>query len=387
MNAKKIILTLLLLSVVGWLGYLVSGQMEKVTKDIYIGFSGEARSNSLFAARLFLKRMGIPAEKVDVYELENLPSIDTVIIINTYRSSLTEERIKKILAWVERGGHLVTVIGDVYDEDDPDILQSILDVRSEDTRYLKNEFFNQKDDKDDSEFDPRAEITLKGLDKKYILNVKYIDPIKTNNEADEKVLVKGVVYLINRVYGEGLITISSDLNFAENRNIEDEDHAELFWQIVHFKHKHIGNVWLLNSDDVPALSSWLWNYAWQLILTLIVFLGLWLYSLSPRLGPIIPNKELNRRRLLEHIQASGHFFWNKDQQDKLIESSQQSVLQKMSTLFPAWHQLGVDEQIKLVSEYSGLPAEELGPLLYSSKQRSMDEFIHLVQQLEMIRKI
>jgi len=124
-----------------------------------------------------------------------------------------------------------------------------------------------------------------------------------------------------------------------------------------------------------------------LVLTIVLFLALWLYSLSPRLGPVIPKESLDRRRLLEHIQASGHFFWKRNEQARLIESSQQSVLQKMGTLFPAWHQLNVDEQLKLLGEYTGQSIDELRPLLYSSEQRSMDEFVHLVQQIESIRKI
>jgi len=384
---KKYIFIFIGVLVVAGLAYLVSGRLEKKTKEVDIGFTGEARSNSLYAARLFLKKMGIPAQKVNIYQLENLPSTKTVILINTYRSSLSEARIDQLLEWAERGGHLITIIGKSYDEDDVDLLQSRLSIRPSDRRYFRNEFDEKKEKDSDEEYDPKAYISLKGLDKKYAINVSHLDPIATNNEADDKVFLRDVLYLINRQYGKGIITVASDLDFAENKNIEDEDHAELFWQIVHFKNKQIENVWLLNEDEMPSLSSWLWEYAWQLVLTILLFLALWLYSLSPRLGPVIPKESLDRRRLLEHIQASGYFFWKQNEQARLIESSQQSVLQKMGTLFPAWHQLNVDEQLKLLGEYTGQSIDELRSLLYSSEQRSMDEFVHLVQQIESIRKI
>lgn len=392
MNIKAIIITLLTSLVLGGIVYSFYDKFEKVTEDIDIGFSGEARSNPLYASRLFLKKMGIPAERVDIYRLEDLPSTKTVILVNTYRSTLSTKRIEKLLEWVDRGGHLITIIAPDYTEteEEKDLLQSTLKIKAEDTRYFDSEYEDdQSDDKntdDDEGYDPINDVTLKGLDKKYGLNIYQMDPIDSNNEADEKVMVKGSVFLVNRAYGEGMVSISSDLEFAENSNIEDEDHAEFFWQLVHRKHASPENVWLLNSDDMPALWEWLWQYAWQFILTSLIFLALWLYSLSHRFGPTIPSRELDRRRLLEHIQASGYFFWKKNQQDKLIDSSRQVVLQKLGTLFPAWHQLSVDEQLALASEYTELPEKKLRPLLFENRKLSMDEFIQFVQQLEEIRR-
>ena len=76
-------------------------------KDIeeYTGFRGEARSNHLFAARVFLKRMGIPAEKKD--GLFKLPSTDSVILIDTERATLPQKTLDELMQWVKRGGHLI----------------------------------------------------------------------------------------------------------------------------------------------------------------------------------------------------------------------------------------------------------------------------------------
>lgn len=393
-NIKAILLTLLISLILGAIVYSFYDKFEKVTEEINIGFNGEARSNPLYASRLFLKKMGIPAERVDIYRLEDLPSTKTVILINTYRSTLSTKRIEKLLEWVDRGGHLITIIAPDYieTEEGGDILQSTLKIKAEDTRYFDGEYEDDKSDdsksdKDsDEDYDPVNYVALKGLDKKYALNFYQMDPIDSDNDSDEKVMVKGSVFLLNRTYGDGMVSIASDLEFAENNYIEDEDHAEFFWQLVHRKHANPENVWLLNSDDMPALWEWLWQYAWQLILTLFVFLALWLYSLSHRFGPTIAVQELDRRRLLEHIQASGYFFWKKNQQNKLIESSRQVVLQKLGTLFPAWRRLNVDEQLTLASEYTGLAIDKLRPLLFESRKLSMDEFIQLVQQLEEIRR-
>lgn len=389
---KKPLISILLLLVLAAIIYGLHDKFEKVTKEIDIGFTGEARTNPLFASRLFLKKMGIPAEPIDIYRLENLPGIKTIIVIDTYRSTLSSRRIDQLMAWVKRGGHLITIINPDFEdteENTGDPLQNHLNIQADNTRYFDDENFDSEscdNPSQDEVFDYSVQVSLKGLPKCYTLNIEQFHPIHSNATNDEVIHIDGSAFLLNRSYGDGLISIASDLEFAENNHIAEANHAEFFWQLVHRKYSLPENVWLLNSDDMPALWEWLWQHAWQLILTLSLLLFLWLYGLSHRFGPIIPSKALDRRRLLEHIQASGHFFWKQNQQDKLINSCRQGVLQKLGSHFPAWHQLDINQQLKLASEYSELPIDKLRPLLFGKHKLSMEEFVHAVQQLEEIRK-
>ena len=50
---------------------------ELVDTEEQVGFQGEAKTNDLLAARLFLRRMGVPAERRD--SLQRLPDTDTVL--------------------------------------------------------------------------------------------------------------------------------------------------------------------------------------------------------------------------------------------------------------------------------------------------------------------
>ncbi|MCK5726057.1 MAG: hypothetical protein KAH22_04420 [Thiotrichaceae bacterium] len=401
----RIILGVLVVGLISFGGFLYSSQcVETKTKEIDIGFRGEARSNSLYASRLFLKKMGIPAEKVDIYHLRDLPSKKTVILINTYRSTLVNYQINQLMDWVKGGGHLITVVIPERDiGEEGDLLQMKLGINTEEIYNFKSHFLEKQNEqlkkdkkagkkvsKNKVEFDPTFKVSFKDSEKTYGLDFLTIDPLSIledkTKKSDEIIMVDEAAYLLNRQYGKGLISIASDLDIIENRMIEDEDHAEFFWQLVHRKHRTIDNVWLINTDEMPSLIAWLWGYGWQIILTLSLFLVFWLYSLSHRLGPVIPSEALNRRRLLEHIQASGYFFWKKNQQDKLINSSQQAALQKIGKLFPEWSQLTVDEQLALASEYTDIPIKELSPLLFENKTLTIDEFIQRIQQLEAIRK-
>ena len=66
MNAQRwlfgIFGTLLLVASVVWF----TSSFEFKELEEHVGFRGEAKTNSLYAARLFLKRMGIPAERQDL---------------------------------------------------------------------------------------------------------------------------------------------------------------------------------------------------------------------------------------------------------------------------------------------------------------------------------
>lgn len=394
MSLKRIIIGVFLLVVLG-IAYMAHDKFERVTKELDLGFKGEARSNSLYASRLFLKAMGIPAEKVELYALDNLPAVDTVIIINTHRTTLSKTRIEKLLKWVEQGGHLLTIAVPRYLEEDgyEDVLQRELGVSIARAYYLANANVDNKasqnDDDDGGEDDeddqpPIVNITLAGLDKNYTIAMNSFYPIESEGKHAERVQVHDKTFLLNRPYGDGLVSLISDLELAENNWIEEYDHAEFFWQLIHRHHASPRNVWLLNSDDMPPLWQWLWQYGSAFIITLLLLSLLWFYGIAQRFGPLIPQPALDRRRILEHIQASGYFLWRHDQQ-QLIHSSRESVQQKFATLFPAWHQLNQQEQLEFASEYSKLSTDELQHLLYEEKPLSADAFTRLIQQLEKLR--
>jgi hypothetical protein len=392
MSVKKIIIAMLLLAILG-IVYMARDKFERVTEEIDIGFKGEARSNSLYASRLFLKAMGIPAEKVELYALDNLPAADTVLVINTHRTTLSTARIDKILRWVEQGGHLLTIAAPNYLEEDgyKDALQHKLGVSIVRAYYLTNankqsngeNAQNEQDETDDDQ-PSTVSVALAGIDKTYTVAMDSFYPIQSKTQQGEQIQLFNRTFLLNKPYGNGLVSLISDLELIENNWIEEYDHAEFFWQLIHRHHASPRNVWLLNSDDMPPLWQWLWQYASAFIITLLLLSLLWFFGIAQRFGPLIPQPVLDRRRILEHIQASGYFLWQHDQQ-QLIQSSRESVQQKFATLFPAWHQLNQQEQLKYASEYSKLSIDELQYLLYEEKKLSADGFTLLIQQLEKLR--
>ena len=242
MKLQPILITLLVALVLttGTFWFLKTYEYKAV--DEYVGLRGEANSNPLFAARLFLQRMGIPAERKD--SLQTLPPLDTVLLLDTPDDTLSRQKMDNILTWVERGGHLIT---------------------------------------------HSANLPLE----------EYVIP-----ENEEWLAIQR---------GKGFITLVADLERIENPAIGDAEraNAKFLWQLVHKHHAVPAGVWLIHQDAMPPLWQLIWKHAWALVLTLALLLPLTLLALSPRFGPLIPKPEPDRRRILEHIHASGLFMWQR----------------------------------------------------------------------------
>jgi hypothetical protein len=374
MQFKSIFIKSLLIICIGGIAYMLFNKLEKVEETIEVGFMGEARSNPLYASRLFLKRMGIAAQRVELYQLDHLPNINTVIVIDTYRYKLSKSRIIQLLAWVKRGGHLLSiVVPDRLTEDRPDQLQAQLAISIDQVQhFIAN---NQQ-----------QEVYLPSVKRTYTLDLKQINVmhLQLNQQTDQLIHLQEQPFLLHRNYGEGLISLISSLDFAHNSNLELADHAEFLWQILHRLHTQPDTIWLLNSEAMPALWQWLWQAAWQLTLTLSLILALYLYALSHRMGPILDIPVLNRRRILEHIQASGYFFWKTKQQHHLIDSSRMAVLKQLAVHFPTWLRLTQTQQLHLLSQHIHFSTAQLQQILFSPKHYSSHEFTQLIQQLNSI---
>ena len=369
--------------------YRLYNRLEMVESVTKITLQGEARKNPLYAARIFLNRMGIPAEtKQSLQGLKALPDTNSVLLISSKRSTLSREATNNLYAWIEKGGHLIARTShsndffyknskneDNYQSSDP--LQNLLSLKTGESIRLDDE---------------KPNIQLQGSKRPLQLNIKGFNPIIYLDEdlahADEVIEIEQNIFMLRRPIGEGMITLVPDFAFIDNRNIRKADHAEILWQLVHGL-KQPESVWLIHNDEMPALWRLIWNKAPALIITLTIMLILWLRSASHRFGPLIPKAPESRRSLLEHIQASGHFYWKHQQKGKLIASTREALNQRLALTHPGWKQLSNAEKITQLATRLERPEDEIQQLLfdpnYAVKKNQNEEFTQLVKQLEQIR--
>ncbi len=405
-------IALLIAVLVGFGVYQFYQTHEYKEKTIHTGFLGEARKNQFYASRLFLKRMGIDTQtRESIQDVLTLPSTDTVLVITTRRTTLSPRRTDEIIDWVKSGGHLIGLAtrdwiysGSLKDEDEdfeedelsPDPLQRFMGVRtrsrissdesSDEVESIIDEFLDEEDSK------TIHQIKLVGLDKALSLNSPSYRPIVVSQERrskTEEVPLFAGNFLVRQKIGEGMVTLVSDLDFIQNDEIEEHDHAEIFWQLIHGLHKPIDQptrVWLIHNDEMPSLWALIWQYSWAFILSLGLLFIAWMMKSTRRFGPMIPKQEEDRRSLMEHISSSGNFYWKHNKKQKLVESSRGALMHRLSQIHPGWAQRTEEERVKILAEQVSMEPKAVHRLLHEPDIEQADEFTQLIRQLDKIRK-
>ncbi len=449
MNKKTALLIVLLVSLlIGFAVYSFYQTHEYKEVEIRTGFHGEARKNPLYAARLFLKRMGIPTvTKESVQGMGAFPDKDTVIIINSNRSSLSEQRTAAILDWVKSGGHLIahaTSDWSYFGKDDKpssetdeasddendgqhdkgqddeadyedeinevmekrpsrDPLQRMLGIRTGKRVSFYSEFWDDEDSDDEDEsiadvfttkLDKKKEhkIKLKNSSRELIIQSNWFYPLildKQHAGKSEQIKIDDHNFIIRQQLGKGMVTLVSDLSFINNYTLEKADHAEILWQLLHGLDDNIsqpGEVWLINNDEMPSLWTLMWRYGWAFLASIILLFLAWLLQSSRRFGPVIPKLAEDRRSLNEHISSSGNFYWKHNKKQLLVESSRQALMQRLAHTHPGWTQMQDDEQVRVLAEQTSMRPELIHKLLHDNSIEQSEEFTYLIRQLEKIRK-
>lgn len=390
MKWQNLIISLLaiVVFVVGCLWFLQNYELKEI--DNYTGYRGEARSNDLFAARLFLKRMGIPASRED--GLIKLPDTDTVIVLDTGRYTMSPQKMQNLLAWVEAGGHLITRARVDYateeeaaaeDEDEKiateqrDLLQQALQVEVGDHHLL---------DEEELPFS----LQLAQQPKPLKLEIDFFNELITKNPAAQAYQAAKKNFLLQIPRGQGLISLAATLEFIENHRLDTAEHAEFFWWLLHSHQPQFKQVWLVNHDTLPNLNTLLRQYAWPVLGMSALLLVAIFWALMPRFGAFIPEPTPERRRILEHIKASGQFMWQRQAQGKeqLLAATRYAIRQAARTHIPGWQWLEPQQQIEQLAHYLQLKPDHYPSLhqLLTAPRLSDAEFIRLVQLANSLRK-
>lgn len=377
----------------GLLWFLNNFKLEEV--DEYVGFRGEARSNNLYAARTFLQRMGIPSERRD--NLTRLPDSDTVILLNTQRYTLSGKRMEQLLNWVENGGHLITRarLGKADERDDEkqrdrdieerDLLQSTLGISVLQQVVL-----------DDNEGETPFPLTLTGVADPLMVDLPFLHNLMADDATPHHLTYtpenggaeQQATWMLQKSYGAGQVTLASSLDFVENYALDRADHARILWHLVHRDNPE-PRVWLLHQTRLPSLPERLIQHAWAVLLSLFLLLLFSFWALMPRFGNLIPSPPPERRRILEHIRASGRFMWKQGNRQHgrtaLIAAGRAAIEDTVQRRFPAWQTLTPEARLAYLTPLTGLDTTRLHTLLTQDTLNEQD-FITLMQVAERIRK-
>jgi hypothetical protein len=346
--------------------WFLSG-FERVPATVHVGMSGEARLRPFLAAERFAERMGLPAR-----ELRALPELDQlgeggVLIMPRQRQSIGSRQAAELTGWVAGGGHLI-VEAEFQGTRDPllDLLRIARVAGGESSRK------------------PVA-VEIPGGPRKLTVETFSHGRLDAQGQAPRfRVGVPGAEQILTIAHGKGLVTAALDLQFARNRHIGEHDHAELLWQLLTLQPAQE----LLVFHHPQRLSLWgfLVEHARSALIAAAALLALWLWRIGPRYGTVQPDPLPARRRLLDHLRASGRYFWSRGLRARLADAARDAALRRVARAYPDFAVETPAEQCTRLIALAGLSradAEQLLDAAARHEPRGAD-FIRLVHSAQRV---
>lgn len=307
---------------------------EQVEHEVRFGYSPEARTNDYLAATRFLNAMGIPASDMPAPTPQStLPARGEVLLMTSKRLTLDRATREVLLDWVRGGGYLIisartqTVVdglGDLFDE--------FNEVTASGDKLFEQLGIEQLEVEDAES--RRVTVWLDDMD----VPIQVEFDRNTRLSAGDGPLQalagdEAGAVLLGGTLGDGHVSVIADRKLLHNRRIGEDDNALLLWHLVNL-YGPAAAVRVVSDDDMPALPVWLWEHARELLLSVLLLALLALYAASRRFGPLRPLAEPQRRRLVEHLRASGAFQWRYQYSGALLQAVQNDVRHEMAIKHP-----------------------------------------------------
>jgi hypothetical protein len=278
---------------------------------------------------------------------------------------------------VEAGGHLLVVIWTIGAEGGEDALLDPLGIEQ-----VENELENSKEwEKVYDETGHVATVTAFGEPLKV-----HFDPRFAFKEAPPSALLEVRdeygLHALAMPLGKGRLTVLTDVDFLYNGSIGNNDHAAFAWHLFHVS----GNrpqVWVVRGEDIPALATLTWQHGRAMVIAAAVLLAVLLWSRMGRFGPVLPAPPLARKRLGEHIVASGWFLWRQGLSEPLLTGVREAIIERVRVQRGSDAGGATGDQL---AQMTRMPAPAVRRALAVQATREESEFIETVRILETVRK-
>ena len=292
----------------------------------WVGMGPEAQRDPYLAFTRLLEKLDTNARASDKpSSLETAPEGSVIFLASRRLVYMSNERIAKIVAWVERGGTLV-VEAEPPSIDDP-LLEALgMDRDRPDPAEARKSMRARPPARKSSvtTFDWDASGTALRVD-----FGRFAVPLFQSRAHGDHVAARldKDVLAIAFPQKAGRVVVLGSFAFLRNTAIGELDHAELGWQLA--SHKP-GGALLFLKPPRAALGEWLLEEAWPVLIAASLLLATWLVRVIPRFGPLAPADAPPRRRLGEHIAATGRFLWSRGESAFLLQAARERVWRAVS---------------------------------------------------------
>ncbi|EJM83844.1 MULTISPECIES: DUF4350 domain-containing protein [unclassified Pseudomonas] len=351
--------------------------------DIDHGPSPEAQANPYLAAEHFLRKQGLTVGHAN--SLDVLPTLDPrqhSLLLLGDRQNMTPRQIDQVMNWTRAGGRLLFIAESLWDEktgQSNDLLLDRVQVHQSLSKDLK-------DPPPATGEDPYPNLTKLYLEDEDAPAYATFDTAfhleDPNNLAQAWANSGKATHMMQLNQGLGSIIVVTDADLWKTPAIDEYDNAWLLWYLTADT-----QVTLLFNTDHDSLLTLLLRYFPQALVALIALIGLGLWHVGVRHGPLIEPAPRARRQLQEHLRASADFILRRSGQDSLLQALQQDILRRVRRRHPGFDQLGVAEQWLVLAHLTGQPTRAISQAMSPRpKQRlSSVEFSRQVAHLQTLR--
>lgn len=348
----------------GWLYF----NFERVPERELVGYQGEAARNPLLALTRLLERMGSSVRPMA--RITDLDSLDpgTTLIIARGRRGITRQRAERLLAWARAGGHLIV---EAERPRDRDVLLDALQVTRRDSSAKPGK--------------TPAEIELPHVDKRMRVQIDTSIELADREKRARNTKADGVATpVLHFALQRGRGTVLPSFAFMRNDSIGQHDHATFAWALVQFM-PSTSSVVIAPRFERPSLIAWLAREARAPLFAGAALLALWLWRVSVRFGPLEPERMRERRRLLDHLRASGHFLWSAGAGPRLLAAAREACLQRIARTRPGLADLPPAERRMRFAALTQLEPAEVEEALTADALHA-HEFTRAVRALQRIEE-
>ncbi len=384
MKHSHIIISFIIISILVLIVSWFYNNFKYVSETVEVGYQGEARENPILAAERFLERMGTHVRSYILNDdmiwdvLEHLLILEDTLILLRNGLHLTEDQQSSLLRWTQAGGHLI-----IAAQPNDALLKKFRITLSK-----KNFNANQID-----QISPIA-FNWQGYPLQVTFNPNY--DLQSFYTPYRKISDKFGTYAIFYHFSQGYITILSDWAFIKNNKIGEYDNAQFLWHLVNLRSTR--QVALLRNQnletdstdsktEMPSLWQLLWTNMSAIVISAILLLLFWLWAISRRFGCLLPDPPRARRRLLEHIEASGQFLWRQEQAVILLTTTRKVLLKRIESVYPDWIRLSPRKLSQKLAQISDFSAAEIEAALQETTIKTEIAFTRAIQVLTQIGKI
>ncbi|HEX2826499.1 MAG TPA: DUF4350 domain-containing protein [Burkholderiales bacterium] len=316
---------------------------EEVTVREFVGFSGEAARNPLYALERLAQQMG--AQATTVRRAGDLDSIEggATLVLAARRDGMTPARVARIMSWVGNGGRLVVEAEPVKTRD------ALLDA----FRVGRREAAST------AEF---ARVKLPGDEREFRVVLRPMGLFGGTRDGYSARWSDTATALLQFDHGAGSVTVLPSLGFMGNTAIGQPDHAAFAWALLGLgagAAPRVTRVFVAPRFERPSLLAWLFDEALGAVIAAAALLALWLARAIPRFGPIVSAHEGARRRLLDHLRATGRFQWSARAAPRLLAAAREECLANIARARPALAYLDAAERSARFAELAGLPRADV----------------------------